>query len=146
MGRPLTKPRARVVTNLPPRRWFRFRLSTVLILIMTLAWGMATRPWSEHFHAEGHVYVAPHEQPVLPEGAVLVLRRPRTPFNLHDFKYLQDGGRLDDVCYWTRDFTERNPYFFYPAGILALALATFLAWKAAWAVVERRRRKSAAPE
>ena len=28
----------------PKRRWFRFRISTVLILTAILAWGMATRP------------------------------------------------------------------------------------------------------
>lgn len=37
------------------RRWFRFRLSTVLILISIVAWGMATGPWmyTEEIHAHG---------------------------------------------------------------------------------------------
>jgi len=37
----------------PKRRWFRFRLSTVLILTAIAAWGMALQPWAtthyEHF-------------------------------------------------------------------------------------------------
>ena len=40
------------------------------------------------------------------------------------------------------DEVRMNPQLVWPA----LALATFLTWKAAWAVIERRRRPSAAPE
>ncbi|MGD9647489.1 MAG: hypothetical protein AB7U73_17375 [Pirellulales bacterium] len=34
----------------PPRRWFRFKLSTVLILTAIAAWGMACRPWGQYKH------------------------------------------------------------------------------------------------
>jgi hypothetical protein len=34
----------------PKRRWFRFRLSTVLILTAITAWGMACRPWIDWHH------------------------------------------------------------------------------------------------
>lgn len=39
----------------PTRRWFRFRLSTVLILTAIVAWGMAAGPWmyTEEIHAHG---------------------------------------------------------------------------------------------
>ena len=88
----------------PKRRWFRFRLSTVLILTAIAAWGMALRPlfvsvkpgYKGHFVA---VPAGPYFTAVVP-----------------------------------------NPNLKWPA----LALAAFLAWKAAWAVAERRRRRSAA--
>jgi len=32
-------------TQHPSRRWYQFRLSTILVLVAILAWGMALRPW-----------------------------------------------------------------------------------------------------
>ncbi len=90
---------AKATNDKPKRRWFRFRLSTVLILTAIVAWGMAR--W-----------------PLLEEDYYLMLRAIPYP-----------GP--------SRPFPLKGPL---------LALAAFLAWKAAWAVVERRRRLPAAPE
>ncbi|MBX9788474.1 MAG: hypothetical protein K2Y37_06125 [Pirellulales bacterium] len=96
----------------PKRRWFRFRLSTVLILTAILAWGMATRP---------HIVPGP--------GAHIIWTPPETK------------AERDSI--WTRWGTpyanrKLNPALRWPA----IALAVFLSWKAAWAVVERRRREA----
>jgi len=82
------------------RGWFRFRLSTVLILTAILACGMAIGFTVTIFIAEPPAYWMP------------------------------------------RRYARLNPKLIGPA----LALAAFLAWKAAWVVVERRRRLSAAAE
>ena len=84
----------------PLFRWFRFRLSTVLILTAIVAWAMACWPW-----------------------------------------------RIAIYTYYTPIRSEETSWFVnrdlrWPA----LALAAFLAWKAAWAVVEHRRHQSASPE
>jgi hypothetical protein len=78
----------------PRRRWFQFKLSTVLILTAIAAWGMAIPP----LVVTGYSGTLTH---------------------------------LDEV-------RSVNPTLGWPA----LALAAFLAWKAAWAVVERRRSKT----
>ena len=112
------------------RRWFRFRLSTVLILTAIVAWTMALRP---HFGL----------------------------FYYHDIVgYWYELGHVPLVfnreAYWLVSVASGNPttgqrglhvYIGRNSGLTwpALALAAFLAWKAAWAVVERRRRRSAAP-
>lgn len=104
----------------PKRRWFRFRLSTVLILTAILAWAMATRPFFVLVATENGRYVVfdPHSSATLKEGRSLY---PDTTPMVYD---------------WI------NPRLKWPA----LAFAAFLAWKAAWAVVERRRRQCAASE
>ena len=111
----------------PKRRWFRFKLSTVLILTAIAAWAMACRPDPGLVYydtASGREFVAGH--------------------------FPNDFG---DDGYWTfsivsskstavrhlQVFLGPNPELAYPT----LALVAFLAWKAAWAVVERRRRTSA---
>ena len=86
----------------PKRRWFRFRLSTVLILTAILAWAMSCWPWLIPVYT---FYI----RPKIGHGETTwVVNRP----------------------------------LLWPA----LALAAFLAWKAAWAVVEHRRHQSASPE
>jgi hypothetical protein len=120
------------MTEPPKRRWFRFRLSTVLILTAIVAWGMATRP-----RAGGRYWIE--------TGA---------SSSHGTFGHLPEGGR-DEPGWWTfllssTTSTHRelilyigpDPQLAWPV----LALAAFLAGKAAWAVVERRRRQSATPE
>jgi hypothetical protein len=106
----------------PKRRWFRFRLSTVLILTAITAWGMARRPDQLfHFSRATHGYVG------LPATAA-------APPHIGDL--FPDRGRT----YYRIDKTALIRRLAYPA----IALAAFLAWKAAWAMVEastpRRRR------
>jgi hypothetical protein len=103
----------------PKRRWFRFRLSTVLVLTAIVAWGMAQRPFVRWYgwdrSGDHHGWVERTPPSGLPAWRV-----------------------EDELGYYQRSF----PQLRWPA----LALAVFLAWKAAWAVVERRRRRSATPE
>ncbi|MGE0536595.1 MAG: hypothetical protein AB7O68_16615 [Pirellulales bacterium] len=104
---------------LPPRRWFQFRLSTWFVLLAILGWGMTCRPYCTDLLS----VVAEHE---------LLLG-----YNDDDPYHTAELATLDAE-------TGINPALRWPA----LALAVFLAWKAAWAVVPRviRRRQSAAPE
>lgn len=82
-----------------PKRWFRFRLSTVLILTAIAAWAMAC-PLFE---------------------TVTVFQRRQMIVSGTPIRRLSELGILPIV-----------------------ALAAFLAWKATWAIIERRRRGSAA--
>jgi hypothetical protein len=106
----------------PNRRWFRFRLSTVLILTAIVAWTMATprELWIAADHTD--------ELRRIPSWLVV------------SKAYVEQPPGSAIVC---REYAVvLNPNLFWPLG----AIAAFLAWKAAWAVVERRRRASAAPE
>ncbi|MGD9647385.1 MAG: hypothetical protein AB7U73_16855 [Pirellulales bacterium] len=101
----------------PQRRWFRFRISTVLILIAIVAWAMACWPWAA-VSKRIILATAADIDPAISFTKVLFSRT--TPNN---------GPLVEET------WIEPNTAAAYPA----LALAAFLAWKAAWAVVERRR-------
>ncbi|MBX9787346.1 MAG: hypothetical protein K2Y37_00390 [Pirellulales bacterium] len=105
----------------PTRPWFRFRLSTVLILTAILAWGMALRPF---FWKQLDIYAWPIGRPIPADALV------------------SKGGTFAEGT------VVADQYIAYERSILsprlkwpALALAAFLAWKAAWGVFERRRRE-----
>ena len=108
------------------RRWFRFRLSTVLILTAIVAWGMACRPhigleyWTNPLTSRTHVV-----------GYIPEDRDGSWRFEASSWNVSTSRGLIVHV--------GPNPQLAWPT----LALAAFLAWKAAWAVVERRRRRSA---
>jgi len=110
------------MANKPKRRWFRFRLSTVLILTAIAAWAMASRPWMVEY--EEWAYGSMSDPP--PPGFENAIGTSRGP-----------GG-----VRWFQIVERPNPNLLWPA----LTLAAFLAWKALWAVVERRRHKLAATE
>lgn len=124
----------------PKRRWFRFRLSTVLILTAIVAWGMALRPvldWgvNDEVNAFGGKYHAGccvglneiFEDVGLPGGDELTVD--------NAFLYVSLlTPNLGDI-WW---MTIEPKAALYPT----LALAAFLAWKAGWAVVERRRARA----
>jgi len=105
----------------PKRRWFRFRLSTVLILTAIVAWAMACRPTFrlQHF------------------GPAAVTATTKWEFAVQ-------AGRLGpngELSLWTlRVFVPEEMQ--WPA----IAMGAFLSWKAALAVLIRRRRRSAATE
>jgi hypothetical protein len=101
----------------PTRGWFRFRLSTVLILTAIAAWGMACRPY----------IVRTTELLVIDDWTQLP--NPATPL----FEETPGKG----VTHWLVDRRRLNGHLAVPA----IALTAFLAWKAAWAVAERRRRR-----
>jgi hypothetical protein len=84
------------------RRWFRFRLSTVLILTALTAWAMATRPQFHLHHVNG--------VPVTPEFSWVVQL---------GFGYISKAG--------TRDFLMFLMYVPKHSILPVLALATFLA-------------------
>ncbi|MGE0536588.1 MAG: hypothetical protein AB7O68_16580 [Pirellulales bacterium] len=105
----------------PKRRWFRFRLSTIMILTAIVAWGMATRPY---FLTRDELIVAPNAPHEVPSH-----------FNA---KLLRSWKNAGTEFYLLR-YCDLNPSLGWPASVLT----AFLAWKAGWAVVERRRARRA---
>lgn len=117
-----------MTTDPPPRRWYQFRLSTILVLVAIAAWVMACRPlwidgmdsWRQITHAE---YMQRLEVSLdarrLPEW-----RRPPTTIVAMTGPpsfYIEEPGP--------------NPKLKWPI----LALAAFLTWKLSWAIVGRAR-------
>lgn len=122
----------------PLLRRFRFRLSTVLILTAIAAWAMATRPVFDWGHERSRPIAPPNYT-----GIQIFTNLDFRPASSPDW----DGvAVMFTRCvahnadeYW---FIVGPRKFFWPL----CALAAFLAWKAARAVVERRRRQSATSE
>ena len=106
---------------LPPRRWLQFRLSTWFVLVAVLGWAMTCRPYYKDFHD----VVVEHE------GGSGIL----------SFGFNDEDPYHTALLATLHAQVGLNPELRWPT----LALAAFLAWKAAWAVAERRRRQSAAP-
>jgi hypothetical protein len=121
----------------PKRRWFRFRLSTVLILTAIAAWGMSCRPWIKFDTAGG--LIAP-SVPYVPWNVRLDIDGVPDQLDSHTMTIEVTYGSPRRVRWWQAGYGPTR--IVWPC----LALAAFLAWKTAWAVVERRRRQSAAPE
>jgi hypothetical protein len=123
------------MTEKPKRRWFRFRLSTVLILTAIAALVMAFQPALDWGH-----YGGPDDVPKSFNISVTF------GLNRNPMIYGED---LDNICLelsltgsgwgqgWWVTFGPKAAC--YPLA----ALVTFLAWKAVWAVVERRRTQRA---
>lgn len=104
----------------PKRRWFRFRLSTWLVLVVTACWALAIRPVYVINQGEETIWVGPgFPGPVtVPAGMNRVYLGP-------DFEYTVDRRHFNPQYKWA-----------------ILVVAAFFIWK----VVERRRRHPAAPE
>jgi hypothetical protein len=100
----------------PKRRWFRFRLSTVLIVTAIVAWGMACWPW---LRPQGVAHSFPVEIPVS-EGWTDIGPGPNI---------------AGPTRTWFREQSPINPSLIGPA----LALLSLVGWKAGWALRERRR-------
>jgi hypothetical protein len=104
----------------PPRRWLQFRLSTWFVLVAILGWAMVTRPYW--------------------------VRDSFSQFRSGQSAYVTSdrGDLIPARALMVRPRPRVNPALGWPA----LALATFLAWKAAWAVGPRmvRCRHAAASE
>ena len=130
------------------RRWFRFRLSTVLILIAIAAWGMACWPF---YYVE---FLPVHKPGPVGEWfvPVRVLQTKRVPAHLSLLRSLMGNTRLIRPSwqyspeYWDNDYQVTGPQLNRDLLWPTFALVAFLAWKAAWAVVEHRRHQSASPE
>ncbi len=116
------------MANKSKHGWFRFRLSTVLILTAIAAWAMACWPWivTETFQGSPSYIQLPSsiQSPADFDGAYYQWLGRRKPI----------GGPLWLLTYRV-DYL--NPRVLGPIA----ALAAFLAWKAAWVVIERRRRQ-----
>jgi hypothetical protein len=106
----------------PRRRWLRFRLSTILVLMAIAAWTMAVdlRLDVEH-RVEAY-------SPPSPPRSGKYKNSWETRFTIWSF----NGSTIQNES-WRIDV---NPAIKWPA----LALAAFLAWKGARAFVARRRR------
>ncbi|MBX9788891.1 MAG: hypothetical protein K2Y37_08230 [Pirellulales bacterium] len=122
---------------LPPRRWFRFKLSTVLILTAIAAWEMSLSPYFE----EGPVTYYRQVLEVPPGASIaygpeIKVRSGEPPPFRHGYQTPHVSRRM-----WQKTLA---PQLRYPI----VALVVFLAWKAAWVVGPRlvRRGQSAAPE
>ncbi|MGE0536606.1 MAG: hypothetical protein AB7O68_16670 [Pirellulales bacterium] len=127
------------------RRWFRFRLSTVMILTAIAAWAMSCRPW---WILEVRTVILPPAA----SGQGVQLRRGERRLGPTEFGPIAYSG---PSCLPPIELTSTqagrlrvgrdrlNFHLAYPIP----ALFAFIAWKAVWAVVERRRRqKISAPE
>jgi len=118
---------------LPARRWFQFRLSTWFVLVAILVWAMTEWPYSITHRREWH-----HEGvPLLSTHSTQAWDR-QHPWPADAEHYIGNG---EGGVWWTVR-SRPNPGLKWPA----LALALFLTWKAAWALIERRRGRFAAQE
>jgi hypothetical protein len=106
----------------PKRRWFRFRLSTVLILTAIVAWGMACRPytirlWHDNLHGT-RLYFGP------------------LPAWILDVSDALDRNAIPGLVFWLDKNHDglKSPYGLNPRlRRPTAALLTVLAWKSAWA-------------
>jgi len=114
------------------RRWYQFKLSTILLLVGILAWAMALRPWMTY---DFQSYSPVADNP----GAGI------------DFSWYAEGGayRYEGFYVWAWTI-HRSPRSLDGLHLIAgpnevawpaLALIAFLTWKLGWAVVARRKRR-----
>lgn len=105
----------------PWRRWFQFRLSTWFVLVAILAWAMTCRPYY----------------------GWTITRRSGTPIEITGIVEEQLAVHRIKVTKLGRDAAGRNAFIEYREQINrqlawpALALLSFLAWKAAWGIAPR---------
>jgi hypothetical protein len=107
---------------LPSRRWLQFRLSTWFVLVAILGWAMATRPYYGWF-------VSRQLGTIEQVRAIATEQTGRFSFKSTTMGY--DAAGADA---WLEQRQQFNPRLKWPA----LALAVFLAWKAAWAAIACR--------
>jgi len=121
----------------PDRRWFRFRLLTVLILTAIAAWGMALRPYVDWGYG---ITTDTHYDSRIPVRLSAGLDRPGEidPFDPEGDD--ADNVYLSFIVVWPK-FSRIWWVSLGPKAILfpASALAAFLVWKA----IERRRARRA---
>jgi len=121
----------------PRRRWFQFRLSTWFVLVAIVSWGMLLQPKMNFAHSSG-----PNDRWALivsivldsPEGAIA----PGKP----KLGYDNCGCSL-----FLSSKSQRHLFRFAFAPKTAflpiIALASFVGWKATWAIAGWRRNRSA---
>jgi len=113
-----------------PRRLPRFKLSTILVLVAILAWGMSIRPrWIDGIDCRRQITYAEFHQRcdiALNSRHLPAWRQPSKPIMAMTGPpsfYIEEPGP--------------NPKLKWPL----LALAAFLIWKLGWAIVARRKRR-----
>lgn len=118
-----------MTTEHPPRRWYQFRLSTILVLVGLAAWMMAIGgPFRSDFRK------ITHAEWLRSGGRSTQLER--------DLDSLSGTGPLINPTrmHW-RHIEGTASQQFWPT----LALVAFLTWKLAWAIAARRKRVTQSP-
>jgi len=107
----------------PPRRWYQFRLSTILVLVAITAWGMACWP-SSYVEAKFDKYPGRSVWSAWFQGGVSAEGAQLQADMVFGTKYVQATVFISPAMVWP-----------------AVALAAFLTWKLACAIAARRRRR-----
>jgi len=121
---------------LPPRRWFRFRLSTWFVLVALLAWAMTLRP----YYTNGRLFMVLVDPKIAAEARQQPFISNRIDVHNWGMSISEQKARQRNrpeigfdnyntrVWYWRSRLTLER--LAYPA----LALAAFVGWKTAWAL------------
>jgi hypothetical protein len=107
-----------MIATVPRHRWFQFKLSTWFVLAGILAWALAQIPlWSEI------------------DELIVLIETSVEPYGFGGIKMPRVLGITETVWYWklTTILTKLRWQL--------LALLAFVAWKAAWLIVARRRQQ-----
>jgi hypothetical protein len=125
------------MTNYNPpatrRRWFQVQLSTVFVLVGIAAWAMAIRPYT--IRKTELVFTRQGEPPRVISTFAGHYGDPGSE------EWLQTGAGIPQPTpgrYEMAPSNFPNPRLAWPV----LALGCFAAWKAGWAIVERRKARS----
>lgn len=126
---------------LPPRRWLQFRMSTCFVLVGIVGWAMMCWPdMSQVSVIDTAINETPQPDLHVPPEAWRTLGFTPPKAEPEPLYLAHRIGLSKFLWYWkVKTFLNGETW-------PLLALIAFLGWKAAWVVVERRRRRAAAPE
>jgi hypothetical protein len=139
--------------SFPPRRWFQFRLSTWFVLVGIVALSANDVIWlSNEIKLQYDIWRAPPlaKRWIEALGRIGDVEKSHVSFvdePTRGYPSAEDWERFaaEEVAMKARQPAVEDPALEQPHFLLpALTVAAFLAWKAAWAVIERRRRQSTA--
>lgn len=111
------------------RRWYQFRLSTILVLVGILAWAMARRPWINW----GGNGIEP-DMAVPGLACQFYVHRTGVTAWLCIYNEVPGARHLDAYGWWLNIGPTE---LIWPI----LALVAFLTWKLGWAIAARRKRR-----
>lgn len=107
--------------NTPPRRWYQFRLSTILVLVGIAAWAMAMLPlWTSMEELQRQI------------DLLVANEKNLSTLGLNDANPYPKPERFDVGIRWRLEKAANR----LQGPILALAV--FLTWKFAWSIAARR--------
>jgi hypothetical protein len=127
---------ARFFARRSARDWLEFHSSTNFVLFAIFAWVLATPHYSVIVSKLSDTF-----QPLESEQVFVPLWNRTHDEALEASKLWQKSKSDRDGGMYSSSPPALNPRLAWPA----LVLTVFLAWKAAWIVVERRRRQLTAP-